>query len=387
MAGFLPTAISTVGSALGIPNLGIAQDFAGSQTPVQPAFGLKVDPSLAASQTSNGSNFSGQTAYPNPQASQVQGAATQQTQAPSGGSGGSSGGGSSAPITGDAQAKAAGYSDLASYNLAQAIASQGTAAQGQSQAAMQQAMDTYNNLKSQLEGQKTDITNAYNTGNQNIQNALQQNVDQAGTQTGLLNNQAQQGQNQAYLNYQNLLGQNYGLARAYGINGSGFGQLVNQSGQNYGNTQAGIQNDLGTKLNDIQNTLSSAKQQAQTQVSSLTDNYNSSMRQIALNENQSDMSKADAITKIQADYQSQVANINQAVLQMQTGFAQQAAQTMGMLATYGQQAGPAGQYLQQASNMFSSIPTVQAAQGGTTTPGTSGGIDWSKYMQPQASTN
>lgn len=276
------------------------------------------------------------------------------------------------PGGGDAGARAAGYPDYSAYQLA---LSQAAGAAGQvSQAQIQQATDMYNNLKAQIDAQKGGIQSAYNTGVSNLDTAYGQQQSAAGTQKQELQTNTDNATNTAYQNYLALQAQNRAIARSSGGMSSAYLENQNQAGRQYSNTTTGINTDLASRVNDINQNLTAASNYYQAQKAQLGSQLNQSMQQIALNENATDFQKADAIQQIQADYANKIAAINSSITQFQQQFALAQQQVAMYAQLYGKSASGYNPY---QYGLAGGVPQAQQANAVPQSPGMSG-IDLSK---------
>lgn len=254
------------------------------------------------------------------------------------------------------------------YN--QYIQSQQNAAASSASANIAAATNMYNNLKSQLELQRPVIQQAYDTGLGDVNNQLQLGQQQGQANSDQLTSSYNQGMGQLGQQYQQSQGQNRELARAVGGNGSDYAQLQNRTNNSYQNNQFSAYNDYSSRLSQINQGLQSLQNWGATQKDQLASQYNQSIGQLVLNENMTDFSKADAIQKIQSDYQNQLGNINSVVAQFGNQLALAKAQVDTTAMMFGRAV--------QGYDPLSSMANMFYGQVGTPAPtvDTSGGISY-----------
>jgi hypothetical protein len=164
----------------------------------------------------------------------------------------------------------------------------------------------YDAMRSSLDALRGDYGRSYETGKQVAQNTL----DNQNTQIDTTKQQQQNQTNNAISSlYQNLLSnqaQNRGVARAFGGYSSGFEQGNTRLQQGYATNQAGLSNDLGTRLQQLDLAKVTAQQDFSTAMKRANDEYLAGLNQIALNERQTDLQKAQSFQQAQSEFQNKV---------------------------------------------------------------------------------
>jgi hypothetical protein len=229
----------------------------------------------------------------------------------------------------------------------------------------QAARNEYNYLSQQLEGRKGELQSAYDTGNKDIdigigqtQGAYTQNKTDLGTNYDLGKNQNQQ-------NYQTTQRKNREMARAVGAGtSSDYLNMQGTANNQFSQTDSQMNQDYSSKVNKLNTDWTAANQYAQNQKADLANKLQQGMRSIVLDQNATDFRKADAIAKIKAQAQTQMASIDAQVSQFQQTLMAQAQQ----LAAYTKSMGTttAGtNYLGMANTGMPTTTTMAAPQQAT----------------------
>lgn len=163
-------------------------------------------------------------------------------------------------------------------------------------------IDAYNNLVNTMESAKPGLS-------QGLQNALgiiggqkQQNQADLERNQGTLTTQNQLTQGQLGQSYQDQLANNRELARSMGSFGSDYAQLQNRAGSTYGQNQLGAYNTFQGGMGQLMSQTNQANAQLDMAANQLNQQYNDSLRQIALAEGQSDAQKISALSNLQNNY-------------------------------------------------------------------------------------
>ena len=316
----IATGLSTLGSVFHIPNFGFSQAISGQAAPVQPAFGLPVDPSFSgmmAGQQPNSYQARSNYMAPNNPANNgnisVLGASSTQVPQPSpttsnnGGGNNNSGGGNNYGGYGSKQAwfNATGNAGQVPVGWNGPSA---TNQMGSQQDLINQVNDAYGGVNDalnswqntlqqglpaqqaaaagQFEQLRPDLQQAYQQGmnlNQNQVQSTQQDQANALAQARSLFNEVQKG-----------AGQRFGGSTGTGTGVSSAADFANA----YYNSQLG-QNEAG-----INNTAAKNLGALQTQASTVQSQFQNNLKQL---EDQ----KAQAVNQVQAAFQQQLAQVQQ----------------------------------------------------------------------------
>jgi hypothetical protein len=195
---------------------------------------------------------------------------------------------------------------------------QAAAIKAQEDANILAAQHEYDYLNAQLEGRKTDINNAYNTGIGDINNQIAQTKSVYDFGRGDLQTGYDRANATNYQNYLTTQRNNRELARSLGSGtSSAYLDMQGKTNNTFSTNEAQMQADLTNRLNKLDSDWAAANQFATAKKAELANNLESAMKSIVLDQNATDFRKADAINQLRSQAQSQLATLQTQLNQFQ----------------------------------------------------------------------
>lgn len=175
----------------------------------------------------------------------------------------------------------------------------------------------YDQMRNTMEGMKGVYGDTYRNAQQYANQGLENQMSQIEQSKGTMGEQNRQAQGSLYNNLLENQAQNRGVARAFGGMSSGFEQGNTRLQQGYSTNAANLSNDFAGRIKQLDLAGVQAKQDHQKMLNDAKTQYEQGLYQIALNQNQTDLQKAQSLQQAKQDFDNKVYQSQQQLKQFQ----------------------------------------------------------------------